>query len=229
MKEKKKGQRNHCSPLPWNLWEAHTYCGPTVFIICKAQYHNPPWKNGYMTVAARSWQRGNFNFLVAPSIQISKSERNNYSAVIRGSTVDGQMYHPVPRIANLWEVDLIRIMCVAIYISFVADSESLRSQGDLYCNHIGFPAGGIALLYLYRPILISSRLQNSPIFLIWEIILKLQIASSSDLTLKLELKNLAWDILLSVLYLAKDILGWLSWPNIPLIATLGWWRCKLTG
>ena len=90
-----------------------------------------------------------------------------------------------------------------------------------------------------RPVIISSRLPNSPLFLIWEIILKLQIASSSarDSTSKLETRP--WEIssryfaqrsrihVLRVFGLVKthqtnsgifcQIVG-LSRPNIPLIA-----------
>ena len=55
----------------------------------------------------------------------------------------------------------------------------------------------------YRPVSISSRLPNSPLFLIWEIILKLQIESSSarDLTSKLETR--ARDICLAFAHSAS--------------------------
>ena len=102
-------------------------------------------------------------------------------------------------------------------------------------------------------VFISSRLPNSLLFLIWEIIPKLQIASSSarDSTSKLETRP--WEIssryfaqrlrIVRVFGLVKthrtnswifcklsqDILGWQSRPNIPLIATSGWWRRKLAG
>ena len=51
---------------------------------------------------------------------------------------------------------------------------------------------------LTRPVFFSLRLPNSPLFPIWKISPKLQIASSSAWNSKLELEKLAQDISLSV-------------------------------
>ena len=64
-----------------------------------------------------------------------------------------------------------------------------------------------------RPVLISSRLPNSPLFLIWEIILELQIASLSarDLTSKLETQ-------------AQEISSRYFAQRSHIVRVFGWWR-----